>query len=348
MPPRIVTRNSEESLNLLLVENSGDDAALLYQCLKKVGIPFRVQRAGTEAEFFAALKTPVDLIISDFTMVQFSAVRALEILQSLQLDIPHIIISGAINEQSAVTAMQGLEIARIRIQLGIKGTDLDLARTHLEALTIQLLNTQEQERTSLARELHDELGQRLATLKFNLRYLQSFLEESEASTVVQTMDAELALLIHQVRKISVALRPPELDYLGLEAAIRQLLTHQFEHTTIGYIFEYAGLPAKLDPAMEITVYRIVQESTTNVLRHAGANRVVVEVNGGESGTELELIVRDNGIGFKACVHSHLCQNQAGNGLRGMQERIQLLSGQFEVRTAPNQGTRITATFSLEK
>lgn len=348
MPYRTVGRDSEESLKLLVVENSGDDAAMLYRCLEKVGIVFRVQRAGTEAEFFAALEKPVDLIISDFSMVQFSAVRALEILQSLHLDIPHIIISGAINEQSAVTAMQGLEIARIRIQLGIKGNDLALARTHLEALTIQLLNTQEKERINLARELHDELGQRLATLKFNLHHLQSFLEESEASIVCQTMDAELASLIHQVRRISVALRPPELDYLGLEAAIRQLLMHQFEHTAIAYIFEYAGLPAKLDPAIEITVYRIIQESTTNIMRHACATRVIVEVNGGETGAELELIVRDNGIGFIAPGLPSPCGDHAGNGLRGMQERTELLSGQWEVKTSPHEGTRITATFSLEK
>jgi signal transduction histidine kinase len=346
--PSISGSDSDEQLKLILVEDSSGNAELLYRRLEKSGIAFHLQSAETEEEFRAALLSPVDLIVSDFTSLRFSATRALEILQSLKLEIPHIIISGSINEQTAITAMQGLEIARMHIQLRIKRDDLALARTHLEALTIQLLNTQEKERMNLARELHDELGQRLAAIKFNLHHLHDFLDAPEANAVWETVDAEVVSLIHQIRTISVALRPPELEYLGLEPSIRQLLAHQFENTSTSYIFEYAGLPAKLAPAIEITVYRIVQESTTNIVRHANASRVVVEINGGEYGEELELIVRDNGIGFKLTDQWIKRGSDVGNGLLGMKERVELLSGQFEVESSPQQGTRVTAAFRLEQ
>jgi len=255
--------------------------------------------------------------------------------------------AAGINEQSAITTMQGLEIARMHIQLRTKHDDLTLARTHLLALTIQLLNTQEKERMSLARELHDELGQRLAAIKYNLHHLRSFLKEPEANAVWVTVDEEVISLINQIRTISVALRPPALEYLGLESAIRHLLAQQFENTSINYIFEYAGLPSKLPPAIEITIYRIVQESTTNIVRHANATRVVVEINGGENGKELELIVRDNGIGFKLADPWIKPGSEVSNGMLGMQERVALLSGHFEVQTSREHGTRITVSLSLE-
>jgi len=336
-----------EPLRLLLVEDSSGDHAMLNRRLEMAGIAFHLHRVESEEAFRQALNEPVDLIISNFTFLKFSAAKALEILQDLNLDIPHIFISGSINEQTAIAAMQGLEIARMHIQLRIKRDDLALARTHLEELTIQLLNTQERERMSLARELHDELGQRLAAIKFNLHHLHGYLDSPVALTVWSTVDTEVISLIQQIRSISVALRPPELEYLGLESAIRQLLAQQFENTAINYIFEYAGLPAELSPSIEITVYRIVQESTTNIVRHANASRVVVEINGGETGDELELIVRDNGTGFNVSEKWMQRGGDGGNGLLGMKERVELLCGQFEIETSLEHGTRVAASFLLK-
>ncbi len=220
---------------------------------------------------------------------------------------------------------------------------------NLEKLSIKLIQAQEQERISLARELHDELGQRLALLKIDLYQLRQLLVEADAIAIWKNIDLSIVNLIGQIRVISVSLRPPALDYLGLESAIRQLLERQFANSTTTCVFEYVGLPPKLDPAIEIAVYRIVQESITNIVRHASAERVVIEINGGEAGRELELIIRDNGSGFDRTTSGggSIVPIGGSSGLSSMRERVELLGGAFATETAVGQGTRIMASFSLK-
>ncbi len=219
---------------------------------------------------------------------------------------------------------------------------------NLEKLSIRLIQAQEQERISLARELHDELGQRLALLKMDLHQLRQHLVEPDAIGIWDTIDASIVTLIGQIRVISVSLRPPALDYLGLESAIRQLLERQFANSRTTCVIEYAGLPQRLDPAIEIAVYRIVQECVTNIVRHARAGHVVVEINGGEAGGELELIIRDNGIGFdRVAITGTIMPPGGSTGLTGMQERVELLGGTFSVETEVGHGTRVMASFNLK-
>ncbi|GAA4020115.1 PAS domain S-box protein [Actimicrobium antarcticum] len=218
---------------------------------------------------------------------------------------------------------------------------------NLEKMSSQLLHAQEQERIGLARELHDELGQHLALLKIELHHLRGFLHDTAALMHWQKIDAAVLTLIAQIRVISVSLRPPVLDYLGLESSLRQLLERQFAIGDCRYVFEYAGLPARLALPIEIAIYRIVQESTTNIVRHAHATCVVVELNGGETGRELELLVRDNGIGFdQEATAQEVHADGSGNGLRGMEERVKLLGGRFDVVSSSSSGTRIAVSFLL--
>jgi PAS domain S-box-containing protein len=220
---------------------------------------------------------------------------------------------------------------------------------NLEKMSTQLVHAQEQERISLARELHDELGQHLALLKIDLHLLRGSLHDTAAHAQWEKIDAEVVALIAQVRAISSSLRPPALDFLGLESALRQLLERQFATGACRYVFEYAGLPARLAPPVEIALYRIVQESTTNIVRYARATNVVVELNGGESGRELELLVRDNGIGFDpGAGPDDMPPDGRGNGLRGMAERVQLLGGRFDVASSSIAGTRIAVSLLLEE
>jgi signal transduction histidine kinase len=356
--------DAHEPLRLLLVEDSDDDAELAIYRLRRAGINFQLHRVETEEAFRRALANPVDLIISDFSLPQFGAIVALDILKNENPDIPLIIISGAIGEETAVAAMrngaidyvlkdrlarlpqavlQGVETARMRIKLRRKRENLALAHAHLEKLSVQLIDAQEQERKSLARELHDELGQRLTALNINLHHMRKFLSGQEATDAWQTADAEVALLIAQVRAMSVSLRPPALDYLGLESAIRLLLERHFANADTSCVLEYAGVPEKLAASIEITAYRIIQESITNVVRHANATRVVVEVNGGETADELEIVVRDNGRGFDAGSTS----GGMSSGLLGMRERVELLRGTLHVETAKENGTRIVASLPLK-
>ena len=222
---------------------------------------------------------------------------------------------------------------------------------NLEKISYQLLHAQEQERISLARELHDELGQQLALLKIDLHHLRRFLLEPDAWRAWTAIDTAVVTLIGQIRVITVSLRPLSLDHLGLETALRQLLKRQFATGDCRCVFEYVGLPAKLAPPIEIAVYRIVQESITNIVRHAKATRVVVEINGGESGSELELIIRDNGVGVGAdgidAIDGSTRADGSHGGLAGMRERTELLGGSFNVDPVPGGGTRVSVALSLE-
>lgn len=231
-----------------------------------------------------------------------------------------------------------------------KKSELKILRlnANLEKMSSQLLHAQEQERISLARELHDELGQHLALLKIDLHHLRGFLHDAAAFAQWGKIDLSVLALIAQIRVISSSLRPPALDYLGLESALRQLLERQFALGDCRYVFEYAGLPARLAPPVEIAIYRIIQESTTNIVRYAHATSVVVELNGGESGRELELLVRDNGVGFdQSAGPDETLADGRGNGLRGMAERVTLLGGRFDVVTSARGGTRVAVSLPLD-
>ncbi|MEA5097397.1 MAG: GAF domain-containing protein [Burkholderiaceae bacterium] len=229
-----------------------------------------------------------------------------------------------------------------------KSAEIEISdsRARLAELSIKLIKAQEEERKNLARELHDELGQRLTALNMGWHSIRASLNGRESEERwTQTCD-QLSSLIGLVRTISGSLRPPMLDYLGLEESLRQLLRQQFFNTEIQYVFEYVGLPQKLSAQIEITVYRLVQEGVTNILRHAEANQVTVELNGGEHGDELEIIIRDNGKGVELTQQDGKPQ-RSGFGLAGMRERAMLLGGKFKFQSAFAHGTRIEVQLPLK-
>ncbi|MFC0253320.1 GAF domain-containing sensor histidine kinase [Massilia consociata] len=209
----------------------------------------------------------------------------------------------------------------------------------------QLVGAQEDERKRLARELHDELGQRLSVLNMLLYRMQPSVSGTPAAQVWRDAERELATLVSQVRNISLSLRPPGLDYFGLEPALEQLLARQFDGGP-PYLFECALPAGRLPPLLEITAYRIVQESITNIVRYAQASHVVVEINGGADGAELEIIVRDNGRGFDSEGWEERYAGTASSGMAGMRERVLLLGGRFIVHSRPGLGTRVEATLPV--
>jgi PAS domain S-box-containing protein len=241
---------------------------------------------------------------------------------------------GAVISHENITSRKRFEI------------EINESRARLGYLSAKLIETQELERKALARELHDEMGQRFTALNMNLHQLRPFLDGQEADRVWVKASESISTLIDRVRSMSGSLRPPTLDHLGLEAAVGQLLQEHFSNSPISYGFEYAGLPKKLSAQIEITVYRFVQEGITNIVRHAGATHVMVEINGGEGGSEIEIILRDNGVGFD---FSSLAMHDSGErhfGLIGMEERIKMLSGTFDVHSVIGKGTRLAALLPL--
>lgn len=350
---------SDDALRLLLIDDSAFDAQLLEERLQRDGLPYRLQRVDTESAFRTALASAPDLIFSDIELHEFSARRALAILRETNTAIPLVVVTDIPDESALVGLVRDGAVDYVfKTRLGRLTQSLRLAveRSHLLArldekrrsmatLSLRLVNAQEDERKSLARELHDELGQRLSALNLLLHRAEPWLQDPEQRALWLEAERGMSALIGEVRSMSVSLRPPGLDFFGVEATVRQLLSRQFQDGPT-WVFEYAGLPQRLPPAMEISVYRLVQESVTNIVRHARARHVVVEINGGATGEELELIVRDDGAGFDAARWREHAASALCSGLSGMSERVQLLGGALEVDSAPGRGTRIAATFPL--
>ena len=207
----------------------------------------------------------------------------------------------------------------------------------LQALSTRLLRVQEDERRSLAQELHDQIGQLLTGLRFQL-------EAARAAAPSAPLEDALAItadLLKSVRALTLQLRPRMLDDLGLRPALEwqvQLFTKQ---TGIAIELELSLPEKRLAADVETTVFRFVQEALTNVARHSGASAAVVTVTADDAALQVE--ISDRGRGFDA---GAALARRDSLGLAGMAERVRLAGGNFEVFSQPGQGTRLHAEFSL--
>jgi two-component system sensor histidine kinase UhpB len=213
----------------------------------------------------------------------------------------------------------------------------------LKALSHQILGTQETERRRLARELHDEIGQMLTTVGLRLHQLKTVCGASGEAALNEDI-AFVNRAIEEVRELSLNLRPPMLDVLGLEAALRWYAQTQSQRSGVDVrVVGHLTVP-RLDPDLEIACFRVVQESITNVLRHAQARHVWIELQQGD--TELSAVIRDDGVGFDVEAMHKRAGCGGSFGILAMRERIDLLSGRLEIQSAPGQGTRVCACFPL--
>jgi PAS domain S-box-containing protein len=211
-------------------------------------------------------------------------------------------------------------------------------REQLETLSRRLLEAQESERRRLAHELHDDFGQLLTAIRLNVRAAPK--NPARLDEAMNLVDQAIA----QVRSLALELRPSILDDLGLVAALRWLLDRQAERA--GYAGDVrASVPqGRLPAAIETSCFRLAQEALTNVVRHAEARHVSVQVEAGEE--EIEIVVRDDGKGFDVPRARENAVHGASLGLLSMEERVALAGGRLEVQSAPGKGTTVKATFPL--
>jgi signal transduction histidine kinase len=210
-------------------------------------------------------------------------------------------------------------------------------------LSQRLIETQEAERRRIARELHDEIGQSLTALKLNMQIIQ---QSAKASPLAQQLNDSIGSIdraVEQVRELSLDLRPSLLDDLGLVAALRWYVDREARRA--GFMAEVVARPLglRLPLELETACFRIAQEALTNVVRHAQARQVWVELR--QRGTELHQVVRDDGIGFDVCAVRRRVSD-ANLGLQGMQERASILGGQIDIQSVPGHGTEVHARFPL--
>ncbi|WP_010584646.1 PAS domain-containing sensor histidine kinase [Schlesneria paludicola] len=223
--------------------------------------------------------------------------------------------------------------------------ELRASRQRLEVLSRQLITTREAELRHLARELHDEIGQGLTATKMNLRAIQMSVSEQ----LKKRLEESVSLIDHtvdQVRNLSLNMRPPHLDDLGLAATLHWYLKQQAK---IGGFVDHLSVtpPDLVVPTDLATVcYRITQEAVTNAMRHAGARQIEIQLR--EADGELTLKIQDDGAGFNVAAARERAAEGNSLGLISMQERANLADGQFEIVSEPAKGTTVFARFRLTR
>jgi PAS domain S-box-containing protein len=215
--------------------------------------------------------------------------------------------------------------------------ELEKSREQLRRLSEHLQQARETERTRIAREVHDELGQSLSALKIDLAFLGNDMPEDYASLRKQTktMEAQIDDAINTVRAICSRLRPPMLDHFGLPAALQWYL-QDFEKRT--GITCGTGIDSDIslqDKGLALMVFRIVQEAMTNVLRHAAARNITVTLK--KKGPGLVLKVEDDGKG----ISKEEVSNPRSLGIIGIQERVRFWDGRLQFMGRPGSGTIMT-------
>lgn len=217
------------------------------------------------------------------------------------------------------------------------------SRRQLRELSAFLQNVREEERTRIARELHDELGQALTALRIDLDWLDAKLPQKEAriGDKLALMREQVAKTVESVRRISQDLRPGVLDDLGLAAAIEWQAEQFQERTGVKCTLVMNREEFELDSPVATSVFRIVQEALTNVARYAEAKEVIITVS--EEAYGIRLRVRDDGKGFDAAVKP----GKKSYGLLGIRERVSMLGGAVDITSSPGAGTSILAWIPFE-
>ena len=222
----------------------------------------------------------------------------------------------------------------------LAGEALQQYAERLRALSAQLAEVAEAERQRLARELHDQVGQRLTALGINLNIIRTQMPEEIGDAIRSRIDDSLSLVeqtTERIRDVMTDLRPPVLDDYGLVAALHWYGEQFARRTGIAVAIEGEELVPRLAARVESALFHIVQEALTNVAKHAQAKSVRVAVQ--VQGKMLHLVVADDGIGFDSAHMTELGEGH-GWGLLTMTERAEAVGGRCQIASVPGQGTRI--------
>lgn len=212
----------------------------------------------------------------------------------------------------------------------------------------KVLMLQEEERRRISRDLHDETGQMVIALGASLNIMEKALREGFTDKALILINENRKLIQEiatKMKSMALNLRPPTLDILGLSAVLREYFSQCTKSNSIRIEFNENLKDAKLNENIEITLYRIVQEAIYNVIKHSSAN--LVKVNFISAKDKLQLIIEDNGKGFN--VEEYKREPVVTKmGLRGIQERVEILSGVFSLESTLGSGTKLVITLPREE
>jgi len=350
-------------LSILLLEDNFPDAELIKRFLKDSGLDFDSKIATDKEEYVAAVdQYSFDIILSDHRLPQFSSNEALKLVQDKGLDVAFILVTGTVSEEFAVSILQqgaddyilktnlqrlpsaisnAIEKhrsrrARIEFEEKILQSEKELkeSQIQLRQLTAHLQSIREDERTTIAREVHDELGGQLTVLKMDLAWLNKRATDDNIKERIAEMLSLIDQTVKTVRRISTQLRPGILDDLGLVAAL-DWQSNEFEKRTgIHSKFLAEISEERFERSLASGIFRVFQETLTNVARHSGANQVQssLKLNDGH----IVLTIADNGKGF----NEGMLKEKRTLGIVGMRERAIMMGGTLKIEPGRKEGTQI--------
>jgi PAS domain S-box-containing protein len=274
--------------------------------------------------------------------IRWYMVRLSPLLADSRVDRAILVARDITERKDAEDALRALN-DRLEVNVAERTAALTMANERLRKLSVHLQEVREDERARIAREIHDELGQSLTAIKMELSLLMKGLLENqrEASERAASMNRLLVSTMHDVKRIARELRPGILDHLGVIAAMEWQAGEFEKRTGISCTVSFEPATIDLDNDRATAVFRIFQETLTNVCRHAEANSVAAQLTR-EDGM-LTLQVSDDGKGMTDIQRS----NEHSFGLVGIQERIQAWSGTLQIDGVPGEGTTVTVKIPLD-
>lgn len=355
------TLDPVRTFRLLVIEDSELDFELLVATLARDRLPVTARRIETRDQLLHELDGDAwDAIIADNQLPTFSGMEALQLVRSTGRIVPFLIVSGTIGEEAAVAAMRNgaddylvkgrlarlapallnaMSLAQARRERERAMRALESSEQQLRELYAHLESVVDEERASIAREVHDDIGGLLTTLRFDLSWIERNGDERVADRARHALQT-LIRIMQAAQRIQRNLRPPVLDAGLLEAMTWQI--EEFRRSTgTGASFSHNVDALALDDARAMTVYRTLQESLTNIARHANAGSVHVDLLVGADELSLEIV--DDGIGVQPI---HL--EKAGSfGLRGLSERARRVGGFLDVSPG-ERGTCVLLSVPLSR
>lgn len=353
------TRAEARPFRILVVEDSELDYELLVATLKRERLNVSARRVQTRSELQRCLdESDWDAVIADNQLPSFSGLEALQVVRATGRTLPFLIVSGTIGEEAAVAAMRSgaddylvkgrlarlapallnaLSLAQARQERQRAAHALAQSERTLRELYAHLENVVDEERASIAREVHDDVGGMLTTLRFDLSWIERNGDEASAVRARHAMQT-LAGVMQTAQRIQRNLHPPVLDS-GILDAIHWQVGEFRRSCGIAVHFSHNVASIDLDKTRAMTVYRTLQESLTNIARHAHATSVRIDLIA--DADHLSLEISDDGVGLDA---SRLAK-RGSFGLRGLAERARRADGWIDVSSG-ERGTCVLLSLPL--
>jgi signal transduction histidine kinase len=346
-------------LRVLHLEDSDLDHELAMAHLQRAGLLVQAQRIESRAEFAAELQGDWDLILSDYNLPGFSGLQALDMLRDSGRLWPFILVSGEIGEDTAVEAMRNgasdyllknnlarlapamehaIEAAEVRRARVAADEELQASRQRLAELAQHLQTSVEQERSAIAREIHDDVGGSLTALNFDLAWIVRHAASEPVRARAVTALETVTHAIEASQRIMHNLRPAILEQ-GLVAALQWMASRHEKRTGIECRFHTSHDSLQLAAGVPLVAYRTAQEALTNVSKHAQATRVRLDLMLAPEVLSLE--ISDNGRGLS----SRDLAKARSFGIRGLQERAATVGGWIDLSSSA-QGTTLILSIPM--